>query len=134
VCGPAAASSSHHVSTLLSGVLFGEISWPSNSLSTALSKLSFGSTPNALIVKIENQGHRHSKRSMAFRRLLLAKASACGIPRYAELARPLVWCIVLNARREHRFSINKDMTVGRNNKLTNQPKTYPSQRLQHIKP
>src|ERR1700733_15330086 len=48
-----------------------------NSLSTALSKLSFGSTPNALIVKIENQGHRHPKRSMAFRRLLFAKASAC---------------------------------------------------------
>ena len=70
---------------------------------------------------------------MAFRRLLFAKASAWGIPRYAELARPLVWCIVLNAGREHPISINKDMTVGRNNMLMNQPKTYPSKRLQHIK-
>jgi hypothetical protein len=130
VCGPAAASSSHHMPTLLSGVVFGEIK---------LADISPVAIPYRMPCQSSHLDQhqmpwRHPKRSRAFRRLLLAKASACGIPRFAELARPLVWCIVLNAGREHRISINKNRTVGRNNKLTNQPKTYPSKRLQHIKP
>jgi hypothetical protein len=117
------------MSTLLSGVVFGEINWPifprRQFLIEGVVKAFIWINTECLIIKVENQVTTIPNGRVPSESYYSPRPGARGIPRYAELAKPLVWCIAPNAGREHRISINKDVTVGRNNKLMNQPKTYP---------